>query len=131
MIQALGDEKAGFEIVTYPAERLIRARVWGFWERPLAILCRDALLASFTEMGLDPWCILSDNTRFAAQKPDVQALISEVMNRGPSMGLHRVAFLVDSPTTRLQMTRLATENHMEGADFFTSEDKAMEWLIQP
>lgn len=126
-----GDAQSGFWLRTDPQRRLVRARVWGLWDLSRATQCRDALLASFTEMGTaPPWHVLSDNTRFPPQRAEVQRLISEVMKKGPKLGLARTAFLIDSAVLRMQMRRLADETQMDGVDFFTSEAEAMAWLLQ-
>jgi hypothetical protein len=127
-----GDAQNGFEVLTDPDKRLVRARVWGFWELPLATRCRSAMLDAFVEMGMtQPWCVLSDSRHFPPQKPEVQALIGEILFKGPSMGMRRTAFLVDSGTSKLQMSRLAAETNLKGMGFFLAEEEALRWLQDP
>lgn len=51
------------------------------------------------------------------------------MLKAPNHGLTRVAFVLDSAVTRLQMQRLSAEIHMVSTSFFTSEVEAFAWLL--
>ena len=90
------------------------------------------MLAAYAEMGKGPWYAISQSRKYLPPKDEVQAIHKECMGAGLSRGLSRIAVLVDTAISQLQIRRLFEEAgsppHLR---FFTDEAAARAWLAEP
>ena len=123
-----GDTERGFEIVPNSKRRVVGVKLWGMWDVPLALLYRDAVLQTFTEMGTSPWSVLLDARLFPAQSDEVSRIRVELISAGSMAGMVRIASIVGTAVTRLQTNRVAEEGRVREFRFFDDEEEALEWL---
>ena len=127
-----GNERAGFAIRANKQGRLLLLELWGLWDATVARAFRTEALAAYAEMGHGPWFVLSQSRRYMPQKDEIQAIHEECTTVALSQGLARVAVLVDSALSHVQIRRLLEEAgsppHLR---FFTDEEDALAWLAEP
>jgi hypothetical protein len=126
-----GSERAGFVVHPNPHSRVLDLEFWGLWDMPTALAFRTEILRAYRVMEGRPWVVLSQSRRYLPQKEDVQAVHGEVMGVAKKHGLVRVAFLVDTALSQMQIRRLFEEAgsppHLR---FFTDESEARRFLAE-
>ncbi len=124
-----GDERAGFIVHPNRHSRVLKLEFWGLWNMAIAQRFRVEVTRAYDEMGATPFVCLSQSRRYLPQKEDVQAIHREVMGIALRSGLVRVAVLVDTALSQMQIRRLFEEAgsppHLR---FFTDEAAANAWL---
>jgi hypothetical protein len=127
-IHKAGDAKGGFELSADRKMRLLRARLWGLWDVPVA----EQFVASVGECGTElqsasPWSSLVDARKFMVQPQQILQLRSESLARAAALGCTKMATIVDSAVYSLQFKKLAGANHIQ-TQTFPDELSAMTWL---
>ncbi|HEY2365098.1 MAG TPA: hypothetical protein VGH87_01885, partial [Polyangiaceae bacterium] len=126
-----GNERAGFALRANKKANLLLLEFWGLWDMATARAFRTEVLAAYAEMGKGPWLALSNARKFVPQKDEIQAIHRECIMGGLSRGLSRIAVLLDSAVSQMQIRRLFEEAgsppHLR---FFTDEDDARAWLVE-
>lgn len=129
-----GDERAGFEADAQPARRLLRLRAWGFWDLDLTRAACAGFLLAYQEMQAagSPWDVLIDHTRYPPQMPEVNDDIARSVALAMTMGLRRIASILDSTVAQIQLRKVSKSSGLpvDVYSFFTSEDEAMAWLLK-
>ena len=122
-----GDTNGGFEAKIDKRTRLLRVRLWGVWDVPIAEAFVNAVSELGTELGSAPWSSLVDARKFMVQGPQILQLRQESLNRAAMLGCTRMATLVESAVYGLQFKRLSGASHIE-SDLFHDEISALTWL---
>ena len=127
-----GDERAGFAIRADRKAHMLHLEFWGLWDMTIGRAFRTEVLAAYAEMGkTTPWVVLSNARRYMPQKEEIQALHKATIAVGFSMGLARVAALVDTALSQMQIRRMFEEaGSPPNLRFFTDEEDAREWLAE-
>lgn len=123
-----GDESAGFEIRCNPISRLLRVRLWGAWQPPLASSYRTEMLASFAELGLEAWDALVDLRRCAPPTGEVAEVRAGLVGRAVEAGMRRIAVCVDAMSTQVQLRRLFERSGVTELAFRDEPHEALRWL---
>ena len=126
-VHKAGDANGGFEASVDKRNRLLRVRLWGIWDVPLA----EQFVATVAALGADlagsPWSSLVDARKFMVQSPQILQLRQESLNRAATLGCTKMATLVESAAYSLQFKRLAGSSHIQ-TETFHDEISAMMWL---
>jgi hypothetical protein len=123
-----GDERQGFEMAVDRARRLLRMRMWGFWEGPTGELFMAAALLFARGLAGAPWCVLADTREYMAQSERVTELRKQTMIGCSSMGCTKIAAIVSGAAYLMQFKRIANESQV-GSATFQDEASAMAWLF--
>jgi serine/threonine-protein kinase len=110
--------------------RILRLKVWGFWDVPEAKDYLEEFLAKASRLVGGPWYVLADIADFTAQKPEVNPYLGKAMEFAASHGMRRAANLVNSALSKMQIARLSKDMGLPEFSFFTSEDEAVAWLLR-
>jgi hypothetical protein len=124
-----GDEHGGFE-VEVEVDRiqcLVRMRLWGVWQLPLAEEFYAAASELATAFAGRRWAIIADSRDFAAQSPDVARLRQEGMKKVRASGCDKIAAIADKVVYAMQFKRIAEESHV-GSAVFHDEESALAWI---
>ena len=129
-----GDAHHGFELYADKAKHILKMRLWGLWDPPMAVQFRDGVVKLGRELKLDsrgaPWAILADSRAFVAQSNEVTNIRKAAMHEATSLGCTRIAALVDKAVYTMQFRRITNESHMASA-VFGDEASALRWLLEP
>jgi len=121
-----------FEITTDLVRRILRLKVWGFWTVDEAQAYWEAFQYRVRPLLAGPWYVLADISNFGPQKDDVNAIVAKTMDFARENGMVRAAnlVLVDAALAKMLIARLSAATGLPAFSFFTSEDKAVAWLLQ-
>jgi hypothetical protein len=124
-----GSDRAGYEVSPEPAARLLVLRLWGLWDMTIALAFRADVLRAYDALEGAPWVALSLSQQNPPQKPEVQAVHTEMMGTGVRRGLRRVAVIVSSALSQMQIRRLFEESGGNpNVQFFQDEAEGRAWL---
>jgi hypothetical protein len=123
-----GDQRAGFELAVDKPRRVVRLRLWGFWDLPIAEEFRRAIFKTARGLEGASWGVVADSREFLAQTAVVSDIREKIMERLLPMGCTRIGAIVeDAPVYAMQFSRIASESQM-GAAVFHDEDAALAWV---
>lgn len=122
-----GDEQRGFEVVLDRIGRMIRVKLWGFWEIPMAEAFSSSVVEFGEELRRTSWSALVDSRLFVAQTQRVTEIRQEAMNKLKGLGCTRIAAVTSAAVYTMQFKRIATESHVESA-VFNDTQTALEWI---
>lgn len=129
-MDSAGDETRGFRVWTDAPRRILHIHTWGYWDLDLAEKYSATLRAHFGRLhGGGPWYVLGDTRKLVPQNPEVQAIFADLMAAAASMGVHRVATMIESTVTKMQIRRLARDGGLTEMGFFDVESEAIAWLL--
>jgi serine/threonine-protein kinase len=117
-----GGERAGFSVHANPYTRRLTLGFWGMWDVATARAFGNEVLRGYERMRGRPWVALSNARKYPPQKADVQAIHSEAIGRAFTFGLVRVAVLVDTALSQMQIRRLFEEAGSPPNLRFTSDE---------
>jgi hypothetical protein len=121
----------GFVVHPNPHSRLMKLDFWGLWDTPTMDAYRTEVLAGIREMSEAPHLVLANARRFIPQRPEVQTRQRELMALHFSSGLVRVASVLDSAVSKMQIKRLFEEaGSPPETRFLTDEKEARDWLAE-
>jgi hypothetical protein len=125
-----GDQQAGYEVESEPGA-LVRIRVWGHWDLPLAESYSEALRMAFEPLRGRPFVVLSDGRGSPIQSEAVATVRLGLMKLATEWGMTRVAFVVSTTLAKLRLKHLARESGVREWEAFTDEAEARAWLARP
>jgi hypothetical protein len=123
----VGDEKAGFEVYVDRPRRVVRLRMWGFWDAAIGEQFHTVMLRFAKGLDGRTWGILADSRQYPAQTAKVAEVRKDVMKRIAPMGCKRIGALVTQAVYSMQFTRIATESHVASKTFH-DEAAALDWV---
>lgn len=103
-----GSDAAGFEVGVDGDSTGVKARVWGFWEVPLATAFQTSVL-DVCRAARHPEGLTVDAVDLRPQRDEVQAELSATLVALRHAGLARITFVVTSSITKMQLARIAKE----------------------
>jgi hypothetical protein len=122
-----GEERRGFEIFPEDADHVVRLRLWGAWDMPLAKEFRRAVLDVARRLTGKPWWILSDSRLFYVQSPEIALFRQEIMSTVTRLGCQKIAAVVSSARYSQQFFQMADDSHVRSAVFLDDAD-ALDWI---
>lgn len=125
--------KNGYKIDLDRTRHILKFRLWGIWDVPLAQQFEREIKSKILEMEqLAPqgWHTLVDLSEFPPQFEEVQDATKAVMQFELDHGMQKGATVLAKTMTKLQISRLARQVGEDPGSFFQSEDEAIRWLTQ-
>ncbi len=119
-----------FQISVDQVNRILRLKVWGFWDAAEGEAYFEEFLRSARALTGKPWYVLADISEFPAQKPEVNDFVGKTMAFATANGMRKAANLVSSALTRMQIGRLSADTGLPEFSFFQSEAEAVAWLLR-
>jgi hypothetical protein len=104
-----GTQESGYDVGLDPNASIVRARVWGFWDAPMAVSFTNTVLEGVRK-AQRPTEVTIDALELRPQRDDVQELFAKLLVTFQRAGLHRLTFVVTSSVTKMQLGRLVREN---------------------
>ncbi|MBN2383550.1 hypothetical protein JXQ70_11775 [bacterium] len=123
-MKTYGDNDRGFEFAVDQPNRQMTLRAWGFWKADLVEIFKDKMNNSISEFKGSKWDLLFDFSEFRPQKTEILEVFENIIIKASNNGLERVAVVVSSAITRLQIMRFAELTKKENWSFHVEQEEA-------
>jgi hypothetical protein len=121
----------GFEISFDPAQWILRARLWGFWDEEFGKQYDRAFtekVAEFCSQGKE-WYALLDLSEFHLCSLDVQDILLQNLRDATEQGMRKVAYLGSISAAQIHLHALLLILDLPYSAFAESEEEALQWLL--
>ena len=129
----VGTDEAGFQLGSDRQAHLLRARLWGFWDEPLAAEFKRRIADELARLSW-PWYLVWNCEALSPLRPVVQNALREVIAQVCAQGMRRGALVTQNALAKLPLIRLVKESRArDGAswEFFYTDGAALSWLRHP
>jgi len=121
----------GFEISFDPTRWILRARLWGFWDKEFGEEYDKAFTAKVAELcshGKE-WYALLDLAEFHLCSLDVQDILLQNLRDATAQGMRKVAYLGSISAAQIHLHALLLVLELPHSAFAESEEEALQWLL--
>jgi hypothetical protein len=121
----------GFEISFDPTRWVLRAKLWGFWDKEFGEKYDKAFtekLAELCSQGKE-WCALLDLAEFHLCSLDVQDILLQHLRDATAHGMRKVAYLGSISAAQIHLHALLLILDLPHSAFAESEEEALQWLL--
>lgn len=125
-----GNEEHGFVYSIDLPNNHLNIRVWGFWNLDLVEEFKKEIIQAIEELKGVSWKLLVDFSDFRAQRDAINEVFEEILVGATDNGLIRVAAVITSALTRLQVKRFAELSNEHNWSFHTNKEDAEQSLTE-
>ncbi len=128
----MGEAKKGYNVSVDTTNKILKLHLWGLWDTTLAQRFTGEAKETILELSQQApqgWYTLVDLSHFPPQFEEIQKIAAEIMTFEVDHGMKKAATLFNKMLIKLQMQRLAKQQHLPPGSFFQSEGEAIQWLL--
>ncbi len=119
-MRTIGDDTAGFSVNVMSGTVSVRA--WGFWGVDVALAFLTTIVEACSTVSGGASLVM-EMSALKPMRDEGQKSFSDLIRALPTIGIVRASIAADSPLTKLQLLRLATQNAGKcPVKFVASED---------
>jgi hypothetical protein len=113
-MKRVGDDQAGFSVAFDTELGAVRVRGWGFWSVEVATAFAKTV-GDVCHTSPKGSALLMEMTGLKPMRDEGQQSFGALVAALPKLGIARTTVTTDSPLTKLQLLRLASEHAIKGS----------------